>query len=78
MQKVGKIYIMLLSLKYPKNGKHKLKNFVIDYITTYPSVKFSADEYDNQNLQSILEADGYGVSEGKPSGSVARKQSRSK
>ena len=38
----------------------------------------SGVEYDNQNLQSILEADGYGVSEGKPSGSVARKQSRSK
>ena len=38
----------------------------------------SGVEYDNQNLQSILEADGYGVSEGKPSGSAARKQSRSK
>ena len=34
----------------PKNGKHKLKNFVIDYIATYPSVKFSANEYDNQNF----------------------------
>jgi len=38
----------------------------------------SGVEYDNQNLQSILEADGYGVSEGKTSGSAARKQSRSK
>ena len=38
----------------------------------------SGVEYDNQNLQNILEEDGYGASEGKPSGSAARKQSRSK
>ena len=38
----------------------------------------SGVEYDNQNLQSILEEDGYGLSEEKPSVSEKRKQFRSK